>query len=48
MLREVLKQMFPFIVLMAVLWLVAELIDRTMVSHTIVAPPQATVAPMPK
>ena len=40
MLRDVLKQMFPFIILMAVLWLVAELLDRTLVTHTIVAPPK--------
>lgn len=39
MLREVLKQMFPFIVLLAVLWAVAELLDRTIVTHTIIAPP---------
>lgn len=50
MLREVLKQMLPFFVLLIVLWLVAELLERTMSNtrHTIVAPPiGATAAPQP-
>ncbi|MDF3128410.1 hypothetical protein P0Y35_04305 [Kiritimatiellaeota bacterium B1221] len=40
MLREVLKQMIPFFVLLVVLWLVAELLERTMTDsgHTVVAP----------
>lgn len=48
MIREVLKQMFPFIVLVVILWLVAELLDRTMSSNrpTVVAPP-ITAPPAP-
>lgn len=42
MLRDVLKQMLPFFVLIAVLWLMAEFIDRTLVDHNIVAPPRVT------
>lgn len=41
MFRDILKQMLPFFVLLVVLWLVAELLDRTVVTHTIVAPPKA-------
>lgn len=45
MLREVLKQLLPFILLMIFLWLTAELLERTLsnTSHTIVAPPAGAV-----
>jgi len=37
--REILKQMIPFFLLLGILWAAAELLERTMVDRTIVAPP---------
>lgn len=39
MILQILKQMLPFILLLGVLWAAAEILERTMVDRTIVAPP---------
>jgi hypothetical protein len=39
MIQQILKQMLPFILMLGVLWAAAELLERTMVDRTIVAPP---------
>lgn len=39
MIREIAKQMIPFFILLGVLWVTAEILERTMgPGHTIIAP----------
>ncbi len=45
MAKEIFKQMMPFFVLLGVLWVTAEILERTMVGPKIIAEPQRTEAP---
>jgi len=39
MIRDILKQMIPFFLLLGVLWAAAEILESTMTERTILAPP---------
>lgn len=44
MAKEIFKQMLPFFVLLAVLWVTAEILERTMTGPKIIAEPHNTEA----
>jgi len=44
MAREIFKQMMPFFVLLGVLWVTAEILERTMTGPGIIAEPPAKEA----
>jgi len=39
MFRDIFKQMLPFFILLGVLWVAAELLERTLARPNILAPP---------
>lgn len=48
MTREILKQMMPFFLLLAMLWLVAELLENTFSDRNVIAPPPTPAAAAPE